>query len=130
MINVAIGMGAIYVVWANGLLGDYASKALVYFSLLEEGIDEEITLEKAWFESSNKVAVVVRNIGVREANITTIYINGQAIKQYNTTQNLPYKLLVGRRVAFEVTYGWTSGSTYSFSVATSRGNQAKGDWVA
>jgi len=130
MINTAIAMGVIYVFWANGLLGTYTSKALVYFMLLEDRRDEEITLEKVWFESTNNITLIVRNIGIKDLNITTIYVNGTAITQYNTTKTLPYKMYVGQRRAFSVTYTWATGSIYPIIVATSRGNQGKGEWVA
>ena len=128
MINVSILMGAMYMAWMSGLLGTYTGDAQVQYNLMEARRSEWIVVENVWFQQSNKITVFVRNVGVMEANIVRIYINGQALWAYNTT-NLPYTLLVGRRSAFELTYAWTSGSTYSFSVATSRGNQARGDWV-
>jgi flagellin-like protein len=130
MINISVAMGVIYVLWANGTLGAYVSRSLLYFGSLEENREEDLALERVWFLSTNKTLVTVRNIGVRDLNITTIYVNGQSFTQYNGTVSFPYRLLVGQRTAFEVNSPWSSGATYSISVATARGSQAKGDYVA
>jgi len=128
-INMAIVMGAVLWVWGTGLLGTYTSGTGVQYMLLEERKEEAIVIENVWFESGT-ITVFVKNIGTRDAKITTIYVQGTPFTSYNTSLSLPKSINVGERLAFKISTTWTSGVSYRIVVATARGNQARGDWVA
>ncbi len=128
-INMAIVMGAVLWAWATGLLGTYTSGTGVQYMLLEERKEEAIVVENVWFESG-KITVFVKNIGTRDANITTVYIQGTPFTAYNTSLSLPKQIYVDQRLAFIISKTWTSGVSYRIVVATARGNQARGEWVA
>lgn len=128
-INMAIVMGGILLAWGMGLLGAYTGGTGVQYMLLEERKQEALVIENVWFESG-KITVFVKNIGSRDARIEVIYIQGTLFKAYNTSLSLPKTINVSERLAFTISTSWISGVSYRIVVATARGNQARGDWVA
>jgi len=132
MINTAVGMGVIYLLWTQGIVGVYTGNARVQYDLMESSRDESIVVENVWFGStpSKNVTIFVRNIGIKEARIEAIYTAGQVQKTYNTTQTLPYTVRISERVAFRIVFNWNASSAYLFSVVTARGNKASGQWIA
>lgn len=132
MINVAVLMGGVYLFWASGLIQGYQGNAAIQYVLMEEKRDEAIVIENVWFESSpsTRITVFVKNIGTRDARIEVIYIQGLSFRTYNVTQMLPYRVYVGARAAFQITYPWSSNVPHLIVVATARGNQARGEWIA
>lgn len=115
--------------WGMGLLGAYTGGTGVQYMLLEERKQEALVIENVWFESG-KITVFVKNIGSRDARIEVIYIQGTLFKAYNTSLSLPKTINVSERLAFTISTSWISGVSYRIVVATARGNQARGDWVA
>ena len=128
-INMTIVMGGIFWAWGAGLLGTYTSGTEVQYMLLEERREEAIVAENAWFEPG-KITIFVKNVGTRDAKIATIYVGGIPFTSYNTSLSLPKSINVGERLAFALSTGWSSGASYRVVVATARGNQARGEWVA
>jgi len=128
MINMAIVMGGIMIAWAMGLIGSYQGGTQIQYMLMDERVQEAITVECVWFESGppKKITFFVRNIGVREAKLTTLYVNGTS---YTPNGTWPYTLTVGSRVTLLVNYTWTSGAIYLITIATTRGNKAHGEWT-
>jgi len=127
-VNMAIVMGGILVAWAMGLLGSYEGGTRAQYILMGEKMQEVIVIEDVQFTTLffKMITVYVRNVGVREAKLVALYINGQ----YVSTMWLPYVLPVGGWTALVTLYTWTSGANYLIVVATARGNQARGEWVA
>jgi len=132
MINTAVGMGVIYLVWTQGIVGLYTGNARVQYDLMESSRDESIVVENVWFGStpSKDAIVFVRNIGIKEARIEAIYASGQLHKTYNTTKTLPYTARISECVAFQFLFNWNASTPYLFVVVTARGNKASGQWVA
>jgi len=126
-VNMAIVMGGILVAWAMGLMGSYEGGTKAQYMLMGEKMQEAIVIEDVWFTTFfvKTITVYVRNVGVREAKLVALYINGQ----YVSTTWLPYVLPVGSWTALVTLYTWTSGTNYLIVVATARGNQARGEWT-
>jgi hypothetical protein len=127
MINISIFMGIAYWLWANGTLSMLMGRAQSQYTLLEESKDETIVVENVWFRgTSNKtITIFVRNVGSREAVIKAVYLNGT---QVAPGPSLPRTVYVSGNLTLTVIYSWSYGQMYVISVATSRGNQATGEW--
>lgn len=128
-INMAIVMGGIMMAWAMGLIGSYQGGTQVQYMLIGEKAQEAIVIENVWFETGTpkKITVFVRNVGAREAKLVSLYVGGST---YTPNGTWPYTLPVASKVTLQITYTWTSGTSYLIVVATARGNQARGEWVA
>jgi len=128
-INMAIVMGGVMIAWAMGLIGSYQGGTQVQYMLMGEKAQEAITIENVWFETGTpeKITIFVRNIGVREAKLVSIYVGGSP---YTPNGTWPYTLPVASRATLQITYDWTSGTRYIIVVGTARGNQARGEWPA
>jgi len=132
-INMAIVMGGIMVAWAMGLIGSYQGGYQIQYVLMGEKAQEVITVENVWFETGTpkKITVFVRNVGAREAKLVSLYVGGSS---YTPNGTWPYTLPVSpasaSRVMLQITYTWTSNTSYLIVVATARGNQARGQWTA
>jgi FlaG/FlaF family flagellin (archaellin) len=129
MINISIAMGIAYWLWASGMLSTFMSQTQSQYTLLEDRKDEAIVIENVLFITGapKTIAIFVRNVGTREAVISAVYVNGVSV---TTTPSLPQTLYVSGNLTLTVTLSWSYASSYFVTVATSKGNQAKGEWVA
>jgi len=140
-INMAIVMGGVMVAWSSGLTGSYQGGAQVQYMLMGEKMQEAIVIENVWFVTSLPfpfppgmyIEVFVRNVGVREAKLASLYVNGLSCLVFVVDPPLspwPYTLPVGDRVTLGTFWIWFSGTSYRIVVTTARGNQARGEWTA
>lgn len=129
MINVSVVMGIGYWLWASGMLSTFMSQSQLQYTLLEERKDEVIVIENVVFKggATKTIVVFVRNVGTREAVIKAVYVSGAAV---TTTPSLPQTVYVSGNITLTITFSWSYGSSYPIIVATSKGNQARGEWVA
>lgn len=127
-INMAIVMGGVMIAWAMGLIGSYQGGTQVQYMLMGEKMQEAIVIENVWFQTGTpkKITVFVRNVGVREAKLASLYVDGTSY----TNASWPYTLPVGSAIVLQITdFNWAYGSSYLIVVATARGNQARGEWT-
>jgi hypothetical protein len=130
MINIAIGMGALYFLWTSGLMTTAMGRAQTQYGLLEESRDEAIVIENAWlFWNGTRMRIFVRNVGIRQAVVQAVYVNGTSV---STSPALPRTIYVSGNVTFLISFVTPYNPRYvqSITVATAGGNQAKGEWVA
>lgn len=129
LVNTAVAMGAIMFAWSSGMLSAYRSDTEVQYSLIGEKTREAIAVENVWFQNGGqkKITVFVRNVGLCEAKLVSIYVSGSP---YLPNGTWPYTLVVGSRVSLQVICNWIANSTYQITVGTTRGNQARSQWVA
>jgi len=127
-INMAIVMGGVMIAWAMGLIGSYQGGTQVQYMLMGEKMQEAIVIENVWFQTGTpkKTTVFVRNVGVREAKLVSLYLGGTSY----TNASWPYTLPVGSAIVLQITdFNWAYGSSYLIVVATARGNQARSEWT-
>lgn len=127
MINITVVMGAVYWLWASGLLGTLMSQSQTQYTLLEEGKDEAIVIENVWLRGGTTITVFVRNIGTREAVIKAVYVNGTSV---TTLPSLPRTVYVSGNVTLTINVSHNSKYPQLIVVATAKGNQARGEWSA
>jgi len=129
MINISVAMGIGYWFWASGMLSTFMSQSRLQYTLLEERNDEVVVIENVVFKggATKTIVVFVRNIGTREAVIKAVYVSGAAV---TTTPSLPRTMYVSGNITLTITFSWSYGGSYPIIVATSKGNQARGEWVA
>ena len=115
--------------WAMGLIGSYQGGTQVQYMLIGEKAQEAVVIENVWFGTGppKTITVFVRNVGAREAKLVSLYVGGSS---YTPNGTWPYTLPVASKIALQFTYTWTSETSYLIVVATARGNQARGEWVA
>jgi len=131
----AIVMGGIMMAWAMGLIGSYQGGTQVQYMLIGEKAQEAVVIENVWFGTGppKTITVFVRNVGARDAKLVSLYVGGSLYTPNSTLPDYPWPncpVYVGSKVTLQISYSWTSGVSYLIVVATSRGNQARGEWVA
>jgi hypothetical protein len=122
-------MGAIYWSWASGTLSTLMSRAQIEYTLLEERKGEAIVIENVYFKTgaTRRIDLFIRNVGIRQAVIVAAYLNGATVA---TAPSLPQIVYVSGNLTLTITYAWSYGNSYSIVVATSKGNQARVEWIA
>jgi FlaG/FlaF family flagellin (archaellin) len=157
MINIAFTTGVLVFAWAQGLFGSWASTSGVYFQTKGESIEEDIALVNLRFLSPapnvHTLNITVRNIGHRDVQIASIYLNNtnvisqvsQSCKPWNNIgatvpmitsgpQAGTYLIASGDAVtfAFVTVTGLESelrnGGKLTVVVATQRGSRAVQQW--
>jgi len=127
-INMAIVMGGIMMAWAMGLIGSYQGGTQVQYMLMGEKAQEAIVVENVWLQSGTTIKVFIRNVGTREAVIKAVYVNGTSV---NPSPSLPQTLPVLGNLTLTISpISYNPKYAQLIVVATARGNQARGEWVA
>jgi FlaG/FlaF family flagellin (archaellin) len=140
MILITLSLAAILVAWAGTSYGAFTGGTQVFFVQRGQALQERVVIEYVYFITSSptKIQVFVRNVGVEQVQIATIYVNGNPFPV--TSSSLGVKtpcsivssavlLTVGSSSStpvceFDITTNWTSGSTVYVVAASLRGNQA------
>jgi archaellum component FlaG (FlaF/FlaG flagellin family) len=141
MILITLSLAAILVAWAGTSYGSFSSGSQLFYAQRQQALQERFVIEMVSFNktgTNHTLMMFVRNVGVQQITIETIYVNGTAAgtsalpldttKTYLCT-TLPVTLPIGNVCEFRLTWGstapyWASGSMFNFVVATARGNQA------
>ncbi len=82
---------------------------------LRETMGERFVVEDVWFKSGNEIAIYIRNTGKVSITIDTVYINENPVP---TTE---LKLNIGEHDWLNITYTWSSGTTYHIKIISMRG---------
>ena len=91
---------------------------------LREAMGERFIIEDVWFKPGNEIAIYIRNIGKTSLTIDSVYINKRAVP----TSDL--HLDIGEHGWLNVTYAWSSGTTYHIKVVSKRGTEFADYYVA
>ncbi len=84
---------------------------------LRDTMGERFVIEDIWFKESAEIAIYLRNIGKVTIEISAVYIN------YTTQYFTPFELKVGDHGWLNITYSWSSDSTYHIFIVTNRGTE-------
>jgi len=95
--------------------------------LMGEKMQESIVVENVWLQSGTTIKVFVRNVGTREAVVKAVYVNGTSV---GTSPSLPQTLIVSGNLTLTISISHNAKYPQLIVVATARGNQARGEWVA
>ncbi len=138
MILITLSLAAILVAWAGTSFGAFSGGTQVFFQQRGQALQERFVIEYVNFSrTTNGITLFVRNVGVEEINIASIYINGTSRAGDEMNPQSPcatstvfgatvVRMGVGDVCQFNLTWGstWTSGSIFNIVIATTRGNQA------
>jgi hypothetical protein len=124
-------LGTIAFFWASQTFAIQMGSAGVYFKNNSNSLLENLIIEDAWFNTTNKAWLTVRNVGTIEVRVVAIYINSTL--QSNTSPSYGSSgifVAVGRAVSIQVTTGftWSSNQFVYISAVTSRGTVVRGYW--
>jgi Flp pilus assembly pilin Flp len=83
---------------------------------LKEIMSERVIAEDLWFNNSTGISIYLRNVGKVAVHISSVYVN-------HTSQSFasPFDLEIDQHNWLNVSYIWTSGSTYYVDIVTTRG---------
>jgi len=130
-INMAIVMGGIMMAWAMGLMGSYQGGTQVQYMLMGEKAQEAIVVENVWLQSGTTIKVFIRNVGTREAVIKAVYVNGTSVSTSPSLNPLGISIPVLGNLTLTISpISYNPRYAQLIVVATARGNQARGEWVA
>ncbi len=139
MISITMALAAILVAWAGTSYGAFSGGTQLFYQQRGQALQERFVIENVFFNTGppKTILLYVRSVGLLDINIAAIYNNGNPIatpfapsvtctlstttKTYTT---FPVVGPVGSVCQFTLTYTWTDGMTYTFVVASARGNQA------
>lgn len=125
MTVVTTSLASVALLWALGQVstsqGDFSS----IINARIARVQERVVIEDVWFLNSTAVRIYVRNVGGIGIVIDTAYIDHRQI----TTQS-PTKLTLGinqqSSIVVIAAQTLSSGTTYTITVATTRGSTATG----
>jgi len=127
----AIVMGGIMMAWAMGLMGSYQGGTQVQYMLMGEKAQEAIVVENVWLQSGTTIKVFIRNVGTREAVIKAVYVNGTSVSTSPSLNPLGISIPVLGNLTLTISpISYNPKYAQLIVVATARGNQARGEWVA
>jgi len=130
-INMAIVMGGIMMAWAMGLIGSYQGGTQVQYMLMGEKAQEAIVVENVWLQSGTSIKVFIRNVGTREAVIKAVYVNGTSVSTSPSLNPSGISIPVLGNLTLTISpISYNPKYAQLIVVATARGNQARGEWVA
>ena len=136
MILITMSLAAILVAWAGTSFGAFSSGSQLFFAQRGQALQERFVIEIVFFNKTNNyVYLFVRNVGLVDIKLSSIYVNGNAI---TPTCSSPWQCLgktsasnldlpVQQVVELPLNYGsaWTSGTVFNIVAASSRGNQVQ-----
>jgi archaellum component FlaF (FlaF/FlaG flagellin family) len=82
MIIITLSLAAILVAWAGTSYGSFTSGSQLYFVQRQQALQERFVIEMVSFNktgSHDTIMVFVRNVGLQQITIETIYINGTSL---------------------------------------------------
>jgi flagellin-like protein len=87
---------------------------------------EELKITQITFPTTTKIQIYISNTGASAVTVTKAYVDNvertiSAVSGFTGTG--PYDLAKGTTGYLNVTFSWTSGTKYTFSVLTSSGNK-------
>jgi hypothetical protein len=137
MIMITLSLAAILVAWAGTSFGAFSGGSQLFYVQRGQALQERFTVEYVNFTRPTGITLFVRNVGVEEINVASIYVNGTS---YSGSEMGPVspcttsivfgvtvvRIVVGNVCQFNLTWTptWSSGSVFNIVVATTRGNQA------
>jgi hypothetical protein len=144
MILITLSLAAILVAWAGTSFGSFSGSSQIFYQQRGQALQERFVIEYVNFsrtDPDNGITLYVRNVGVEEINVASIYVNGTSFSGddplhdmnpqspcgYTTVLGVTVVTMgVGRVCQFDLTWTttWDSGSIFTIVVATTRGNQA------
>jgi archaellum component FlaF (FlaF/FlaG flagellin family) len=135
MILITLSLAAILVAWAGTTYGAFSGGSSLFFQQRGQALQERFVIENVYFNSTNNyIRVFVRNVGVTDIQVVSIYVNGT-----NPTNvaggtctvpipGSPVPMGVGTVCEFRLSWSFAapykSGSVFNIVVATAKGNQA------
>jgi len=128
VVTMVVALGTMLFIWTTGVMGTYQGGAGVWFSTRGEVMKERLAIEEVWFTGLDRknITIYIRNVGANEIKIAAVYVNSTQV--WTGTKTLE----VGQvdRISLTLTTSWGRGCVTYISVATLRGNVAKGYWQA
>jgi len=99
--GMSIAMTATYVITGN----------------LRDTMGERFIVEDAWFTTTDKIAIYLRNTGKVSISVAAVYVN-------HTSQSFTALTMeIGEHGWLNVTYAWSASTVYHVNVVSSRGKQ-------
>jgi len=96
-----------------------------------EKAQEAIVVENVWLQSGTTIKVFIRNVGTREAVIKAVYVNGTSVSTSPSLNPLGISIPVLGNLTLTISpISYNPKYAQLIVVATARGNQARGEWVA
>jgi len=114
MMSVAVSLSTMAYYWAMGATGAFE----VAHTEVYDQKKEIITIEHIWFYEDGTAKIVVRNVGVLDAEIGAIYVDG--VLGFSSSSSRGVVIPVGNSESFLVS--GISSTWHLFKVATLRGN--------
>jgi archaellum component FlaF (FlaF/FlaG flagellin family) len=131
MILITLSLAAMLVAWAGTTYGAFTGGTQVFFGQRGQALQERFVIENVFFaKSQNQIRVFVRNVGVEEVKVATIYVNGTNLTPTGSgsTCTIPsggLTMPVQQVCEFDLNWNsWVTGAIFNILVATARGNQA------
>jgi len=131
VVTMVVSLGTMLFIWTTGVMGMYQGGAGVWFSTRSELMKERLAIEEVWFtnvvgQDRRNITIYIRNVGANEIKISAVYVNSTQV--WTGTKALG----VGQvdKISLTLTTSWGRGCVTYISVATLRGNVAKGYWQA
>jgi len=132
MILITLSLAAILVAWAGTTFGAFSGGSSLFFQQRGQALQERFVIENVYFDKylqypSLVVRVFVRNVGVEEAVMVALYVNGgtplgtaATTATATATGPLTTQNIVGNFPYATITqYGPTTSGGSTFTVATS-----------
>jgi hypothetical protein len=82
MILITLSLAAILVAWTGTSYGAFTGGSQLYFAQREQAMQERLVIEQAFFNKTgtyHTLMVFVRNVGLQQITIETIYVNGTSL---------------------------------------------------
>jgi len=134
MITITLGLAAILITWTGSTYGLFSSGSQIYYAQRGQAMQERFIVENVFFNttgSNRRLLVFVRNVGVEEANIVALYVNGTALPPTGSGGTcglgMPVTIPVGSVCEFNLnvsSFNPVTGSIFYITVASLRGNSA------
>lgn len=125
LISAVAIMGTSVTVWSNSIFSQKQALLEESFATSLNKLDEHITIEKVWFDTSpvNLGNVTLSNTGIVGLNVTEIKFVDSTTRHTLTTLSITDGgLRLGEIYSAILTYNWIDDVSYDVVVTTERGN--------
>lgn len=125
LISAVAIMGTSVTLWSNSIFSQKQASIEESFATSLNKLDEHITIEKVWFDTSpvNLGNVTLSNTGIVGLNVTEIKFVDSITRHTLTTLSITDGgLRLGEIYSAILTYNWIDDVSYDVVVTTERGN--------
>lgn len=125
LISAVAIMGTSVTLWSNSIFSQKQASIEESFATSLNKLDEHITVEKVWFDTSpvNLGNVTLSNTGIVGLNVTEIKFVDSITRHTLTTLSITDGgLRLGEIYSAILTYNWIDDVSYDVVVTTERGN--------